>query len=96
MRLITLRGVGGVDNPVRSTMRNSVSAIGSLASDHGDRLLEENIALVGRLTLLRSVLEHSTNENADLRRQMARLRTENRRLRSELANRDLSPPRSAA
>jgi predicted nuclease with TOPRIM domain len=72
-------------------MSTSVSTIDTLAAGNRDRLLEENIALVNRLGMLRSVLERSANENAQLRRRLARLRAENRQLRTELDEREASP-----
>jgi cell division protein FtsB len=48
---------------------------------HVARLGEENLALVARLTRLRTALEEAARENAELRREVARLRAENEHLR---------------
>jgi hypothetical protein len=46
-----------------------------------DRLLEENVRLVRRISQLRGALEAAGRDNADLRRRLARARQENDQLR---------------
>jgi hypothetical protein len=63
-------------------MRSAVrSALHPLGHDH---LHNENVALVNRIVLLRAALEGVTNDNTELCRQLARVRAENRELRTEL------------
>jgi hypothetical protein len=46
-----------------------------------DRLLEENVRLVRRISQLRGAIEAAGRDNADLRRRLARTRRENDQLR---------------
>ena len=65
----------------------------------------QHTLLVERVVMLRSALKGITADNSELRRQLARLLAENRRLRAEALERDLheqlgnersSEPREAA
>ena len=51
-----------------------------------EHVRDQNVALVNRVIMLRGTLEGVTTDNAEGRRQLVRLRTENRALRAELAN----------
>jgi len=53
-----------------------------------DRLRDENAELINRLELLQRTLEGIVADNAAARRQLARLRAENRALRAALAGRN--------
>ena len=55
-----------------------------VAANDGDRRREENAELTRRPTRFRTVLERFTRDNAELRRTLAKLRPENRELRTAL------------
>lgn len=61
-----------------------------------ERLERENAALAHRITLLRPALHGLVRDAANARRELARLRAENRELSDRLAGRRAAPPAPAS